>query len=188
MAGNADQADRGMPDLAEGRHRAFVSLTSEWYWEQDSELRFTYLSPSYERRTGIDPATVLGRRSWERPAENMSEADWEAYRTVRRERRSFRDVEFLRRRPDGSPLWICASGEPFFEADDDLRLTLRNVPVPQLTRLQRVAGIVHDMLFLSQADRGASARRVPTSTGSCPGWRSRRAPPARWSPTPPASG
>lgn len=39
---------------------------------------------------------------------------------------------------------------------------LREVLGSNLEELQRVAGIVHDMLFLSQADRGAAARRVPT--------------------------
>ena len=39
---------------------------------------------------------------------------------------------------------------------------LRDVLGSNLEELQRVASIVHDMLFLSQADRGASARRVPT--------------------------
>ncbi|MGE4239546.1 heavy metal sensor histidine kinase [Ramlibacter sp.] len=41
---------------------------------------------------------------------------------------------------------------------------LRDVLGSNLEELQRVAGIVHDMLFLSQADRGASARRVPTAS------------------------
>jgi two-component system heavy metal sensor histidine kinase CusS len=39
---------------------------------------------------------------------------------------------------------------------------LREVLGSNLEELQRVAGIVQDMLFLSQADRGASARRVAT--------------------------
>lgn len=39
---------------------------------------------------------------------------------------------------------------------------LRDVLVSNLEDLRRVSGIVHDMLFLSQADRGAVARRVPT--------------------------
>ncbi len=39
---------------------------------------------------------------------------------------------------------------------------LREVLASNLEELQRVAGIVQDMLFLSQADRGATARRVPT--------------------------
>jgi len=41
---------------------------------------------------------------------------------------------------------------------------LREVLGSNLEELQRVAGIVHDMLFLSQADRGASARRVATQS------------------------
>ncbi|MBY0438164.1 MAG: heavy metal sensor histidine kinase [Burkholderiales bacterium] len=39
---------------------------------------------------------------------------------------------------------------------------LREVLGSNLEELQRVASIVHDMLFLSQADRGAIARRVAT--------------------------
>ena len=41
---------------------------------------------------------------------------------------------------------------------------LREVLGSNLEELQRVAGIVHDMLLLSQADRGASARRVPPAS------------------------
>ncbi|MBN8489912.1 MAG: heavy metal sensor histidine kinase [Burkholderiales bacterium] len=41
---------------------------------------------------------------------------------------------------------------------------LREVLGSNLEELQRIAGIVQDMLFLSQADRGATARRVATAS------------------------
>lgn len=41
---------------------------------------------------------------------------------------------------------------------------LREVLASNLDDLQRIAGIVKDMLFLSQADRGASARRTPVDS------------------------
>lgn len=41
---------------------------------------------------------------------------------------------------------------------------MRELLGSSLEELQRVAGIVHDMLFLSQADRGATARRKPMSS------------------------
>jgi two-component system heavy metal sensor histidine kinase CusS len=41
---------------------------------------------------------------------------------------------------------------------------LREVLGSNLEELQRVASIVHDMLFLSQADRGVIARRAPTTS------------------------
>lgn len=41
---------------------------------------------------------------------------------------------------------------------------LREVLGSNLEELQRLAGIVQDMLFLSQADRGSSARRVATAS------------------------
>jgi two-component system heavy metal sensor histidine kinase CusS len=45
-----------------------------------------------------------------------------------------------------------------------LATELREVLGSNLEELQRVASIVHDMLFLSQADRGVIARRVPTTS------------------------
>ena len=41
---------------------------------------------------------------------------------------------------------------------------LREVLGSNLEELQRISGIVQDMLFLSQADRGAVARRAPTAS------------------------
>ena len=38
-----------------------VEAGSDWLWETDAELRFSWLSDGYEAATGIDPSTVLGR-------------------------------------------------------------------------------------------------------------------------------
>ncbi|MGX7875308.1 PAS domain-containing protein [Mesorhizobium sp. ORM6] len=41
--------------------RQLVEAGSDWVWETDDELRFSWLSPNYQAATGIDPADVLGR-------------------------------------------------------------------------------------------------------------------------------
>ncbi len=48
---------------------------------------------------------------------------------------------------------------------------LRDVLGSNLEELHRLAGIVQDMLFLSQADRGSSARRVATASLAALAWR-----------------
>ncbi len=38
-----------------------VEADADWIWETDAELRFSWLSESYQTATGIDPASILGR-------------------------------------------------------------------------------------------------------------------------------
>ena len=48
--------------LSQGRLRSLVSLSSDWIWEQDAELRFTYFSEGLRQATGVDPASLVGKR------------------------------------------------------------------------------------------------------------------------------
>ena len=46
---------------SEERFRDFAEGASHWLWEMDSELRYTYLSPSYEQYSGVHPESVVGK-------------------------------------------------------------------------------------------------------------------------------
>jgi PAS domain-containing protein len=48
--------------LSQGRLSRLVSLSSDWIWEQDEELRFTYFSDGLQQATGVDPAALLGKQ------------------------------------------------------------------------------------------------------------------------------
>jgi PAS domain S-box-containing protein len=50
---------------SEERFRSLTELSSDWYWEQDEALRFTYVSPGFEERSQHDPALVIGKRRWD---------------------------------------------------------------------------------------------------------------------------
>ncbi|MBM3542787.1 MAG: hypothetical protein FJX51_12145, partial [Alphaproteobacteria bacterium] len=43
------------------RFRDFAELGSDWFWEQDRELRFTYISPRVTEAIGVPVETFLGR-------------------------------------------------------------------------------------------------------------------------------
>jgi len=47
--------------VSEQRFRDVADVTSDWIWEMDEELRFTYLSDRWAEITGLDPNAVLGR-------------------------------------------------------------------------------------------------------------------------------
>ena len=42
-------------------YRDLVEASSDWIWEMDADLRFTYFSKSLTSRFDIDPAKVIGR-------------------------------------------------------------------------------------------------------------------------------
>ena len=50
---------------SEERFRAFAELASDWYFEIDAEMRFTYVSERYEEKFEISRETILGRNWFE---------------------------------------------------------------------------------------------------------------------------
>ena len=66
---------------------------------------------------GLDPSAYLGRRRWDQPALNLTEADWERHRAQLERHEPFRDFEMQRVSGDGSTVWLSISGEPMFDAE-----------------------------------------------------------------------
>lgn len=90
-------------------------LTSDWYWEQDAELRFTRV----QVRSG-DPVEqslaerIIGKKRWETGIE--IEGGWDEHRAALEARQPFRDVLMWRELDDGSRRYVLTSGEPVFDA------------------------------------------------------------------------
>ena len=108
------QAERELRQ-SEARFRSLTGLSSDWYWEQDEELRLTFMSSRFVERTGIDPAPFIGRKRWEEPAPNLTESDWVRHKAQLERREPFFDFEMERVSPDGNSVWLSVSGEPVFE-------------------------------------------------------------------------
>src|SRR5437016_13726230 len=116
-AGTGKAITRGGAKAARGaaRFRRLTRLSSDWYWEQDAECRLTFMSSYIDERTGLDASSYLGRKRWEQPALNLTEADWERHRAQLERREPFRDFEIQRAAGDGHSVWLSLSGEPVFD-------------------------------------------------------------------------
>ena len=101
--------------LADGVHRfkALTAMSSDWYWEQDVDFRFTQVHTGAD--LGVD--VPIGRTRWEPDTFGVSAKHWDAHRQVLREHKPFRDFEFGRHGLDGSPLWFSISGDPSFDSE-----------------------------------------------------------------------
>ncbi|HJV96070.1 MAG TPA: diguanylate cyclase, partial [Albitalea sp.] len=100
---------------SEARFRSLCELSSDWYWEQDADLRFTVMSAGDGITKGnfrVDKA--LGRTRWELPIE-LSEAEWAAHKATLAARQPFTDFEYKILTEDGSMRWYSARGEPLFD-------------------------------------------------------------------------
>src|SRR5258706_12365493 len=102
---------------SEARFRSLTGLSSDWYWEQDSELRFTSLSRGVENAIGVKPDEFIGKRRWETGLLGVSDEDLEAHKAALAAHKPFRDFEYGRRDGAGRLVYLVASGEPIFDTE-----------------------------------------------------------------------
>jgi PAS domain S-box-containing protein len=106
---------------SEARFRSLTQLSADWYWEQDAQFGLTFMSGRMGERTGLDATAYLGRKRWDQPALNLTEADWDRHRGQLERHEPFRDFEMQRPMPDGASRWISVSGEPVFDEEGRFR-------------------------------------------------------------------
>ena len=65
---------------SEERFRSLTELSSDWYWEQDAQCRFTFMSRERTKWTGKSREELLGRTRWEVYPDALSTEEWAAHR------------------------------------------------------------------------------------------------------------
>ena len=126
---------------SETRFRMLAELSSDWFWEQDGDLRFTDFT--VQPRLGLNLSHLIGKHRWEVPSEGVSPEQWQAHRAQLEARQPFSDFRFVYVHTDGRRLQFSISGKPVFDdhnrfigyrgigsditlrvaADEELRLT-----------------------------------------------------------------
>ncbi|NJN50952.1 MAG: PAS domain S-box protein, partial [Gammaproteobacteria bacterium] len=149
----------------QSRLTMFAEAASDYFYEMDENLRFSYFSDRFEQITGIPSAEVIGLTSSEMSAKfmvpNYSEHQFELER-----HKPYRDFRFATRRPDGRLLHLQVSAVPFFDEHGTFRgyrgtganitpivetqqtLNIREAELAQAQKMEAVGqltgGIAHD--------------------------------------------
>jgi diguanylate cyclase (GGDEF)-like protein/PAS domain S-box-containing protein len=116
-----DRAERALRE-SEARFKSLTELSSDWYWEQDGQFRFTRFDGRYVERAGGAFAHLIGRAPWECGIEAETGSDPEqSHRALLERCKPFYDAGVYCLLPDGRRVSMSISGAPIFDAEGNFQ-------------------------------------------------------------------
>ncbi len=104
---------------SEQRFRDYAETASDWYWETDTDHKFTRMKDYEELRAlGRLPLTSrIGLTRWDFAKDVESQPEkWELHRSMLDARQPFRDFVYPAVRFNGSLMYVKVSGKPCYDA------------------------------------------------------------------------
>lgn len=106
-------AERHLRESRE-RFKSLLAMSSDWYWESDTEHRITLLSEGIDH-TGLNHATIMGKFLWNLEIDR-EDKNWAVHRATVKAWGDFSNFEFRIKnpKPGATPawLWLSISGRP----------------------------------------------------------------------------
>jgi PAS domain S-box-containing protein len=100
---------------SERRVRDIAEISSDWIWECDEQLRFTYLSSRFEQATGNQREQVLGKSCHD--INEIAQADdWDRKLEDMLQRRPFQNFKYSRTDNAGKQRHFVVNGTPIFDS------------------------------------------------------------------------
>ncbi len=141
---------------SEMRFRGFAEVASDWFWEQDEDLRFTYLSEPV-KKSGLTPSAHLGKRRQDVVSLGVTDEQWRSHQADLDARRPFQNFRFQRHGDDGSLRHVSVSGTPIFDSQGRFRGyrgTARDVTAEIATELELARRVEERTAELRTAQEG----------------------------------
>ena len=105
---------------SEKRFRDFAETASDWFWEQDENLKFVYLSDPVTQ-SGLTPESHQGKTRREVVLHGVSDEQWRQHDADLAAHRPFQDFRFQREAATGEFRHISVSGKPIFDEAETFR-------------------------------------------------------------------
>jgi PAS domain S-box-containing protein len=144
---------------SEQRFRSLTEMSSDFYWESDTEHRLTHRASADKKVSTVSvfrQGAQIGERRWEIPYLLPDEAGWQAHRAVLDAHRPFREFELSRLGTDGAERHISISGDPVFDESGAFKgyrgvgkdITERVRGIDDLRRLRAAMDAIADAIYL----------------------------------------
>jgi PAS domain S-box-containing protein len=101
----------------ERRFGDFAEASSDWFWEMDENLRFSYFSERFTEVTGVPQEMLLGKTRQETGIPNVDPEAWQEHLDNLDARRPFRNFIHPRVKDNGEEVWVAINGKPVFDED-----------------------------------------------------------------------
>ena len=156
---------------SEARFKSFTELSSDWYWEQDQEGKFTKVSGPVFEMLGLAPDEMLGATSTVL-AGTWNVAEHALLETNISSRRPFLDFVYSRNKADGTTQYLQVSGEPMFDSGSrftgyrgiGMDVTERMRPHHENKRFRSAMDVIDQGVFLLDH---ASMRMIDANETAC---------------------
>ena len=160
---------------SELRFRSLTDMSSDFYWESDTEHRLTQRASANRKLSTVSvfrQGAQVGQRRWEIPYLSPDEAGWQAHRAVLDAHRPFRDFELSRLGLDGTERHISISGDPVFDKSGAFKgyrgvgkdITEQVRRIDDLRRLRAAMDVTIDSIYLTDL---ATMRFVEVNSAAC---------------------
>jgi len=101
---------------SEQRFRDFTQAASDWVWDTDADLRFTFVSGRHGEVSGFGPDYLIGKKLTDGPPLDM-DSDWMVITDALAQRRPFHNRRMSRPSANGEPFHFLSSAIPVFSDD-----------------------------------------------------------------------
>ncbi|MGF1611193.1 MAG: ATP-binding protein [Kiloniellales bacterium] len=105
----------------EQRFQDFARSASDWYWEMDENLRFSYFSSRYTDVTGVPNEMLLGKTREETGIPGVDPEAWRTHLADLAAHRPFRGFVHPRTKPSGQVVWLSINGQPHFDSEGNFK-------------------------------------------------------------------
>ena len=106
---------------SEDRFRDIAASASDWFWEMDENLRFTFVSDRFMETTGIPLDQIIGKSRRDMAAEYADDPYWQQHFRMLEAHQPFRNFEYQHEVPDGRRISVSVSGTPVFDASGEFK-------------------------------------------------------------------
>ncbi len=103
------------------RFRDFAESAADWFWETDSDMRFTYISRRSQEVLGVTVDEILGSTMEEVFGDGANQDDTPAHTGPQESASHSFQMQSFWRRPDGVRRVISTSGKPVHDASGRFR-------------------------------------------------------------------
>ena len=149
---------------SEERFRSLIETSSDWVWEVDSNIIYTYVSPKIEELLGYEPKEIIGKTPFDLMPETEADKIKTEFAQITQEHQPFESLVNISRHRDGHQIIIETNGVPIFDRDHNwcgYRGISRDVTEKQkhlaliqknLALLQTIINATPDVIFVKDLE------------------------------------